>query len=226
MKNKCDVAFGTTPMSFLVRWWHPPRANRVTVRKMPSFDLERMTQAQYTLRMKTNHQWLIAARPHGDVKESDFRWNQTTVADPDDGQVLIRSIYISLDPTNRIWMNDADSYLPALKLGDLMRGIAIGVVEDSKHPGFVKGDIVQGMLGWQQYAISDGSNIGKLPKGLPVPLTAFYGLLGHIGLTAYFGLLDITDPKAGETLVISTAAGAVVSLLGKSEKSRAATWWD
>jgi NADPH-dependent curcumin reductase CurA len=168
--------------------------------------------------MRTNHQWLIAARPHGDVTESDFRWHQTTIADPDDGQLLIRSVYLSLDPTNRIWMNDADSYLPALKLGDLMRGIGIGVVEESNNPGFAPGDIVQGMLGWQQYSISDGAGVGKLPKGLPVPLTAFFGLLGHIGLTAYFGLLDITAPKPGETLVISTAAGAVGSLVGQIGK--------
>ena len=168
--------------------------------------------------MKTNQQWLIAARPHGEVKESDFRWNEAAVADPADGEVVIRTVYISLDPTNRIWMNEAESYLPSLPLGHVMRGGGIGVVEESRNPGFSKGDIVQGLLGWQQYSISDGAGLGKLPKGLPVPLTAFFGLLGHIGLTAYFGLLDITDPKPGETLVISTAAGAVGSLVGQIGK--------
>jgi NADPH-dependent curcumin reductase len=168
--------------------------------------------------MKTNQQWLIAARPRGDVKESDFRWNQAQVADPGDGQVLVRTVYISLDPTNRIWMNEAESYLPSIALGSVMRGGGIGVVEESKHPGFAKGDIVQGLLGWQQYSLSDGAGLGKLPKGLPVSLTAFFGLLGHIGLTAYFGLLDITQPKEGETLVISTAAGAVGSLVGQIGK--------
>ena len=168
--------------------------------------------------MQTNHQWRIAARPHGLAKDSDFLWNEATVAEPGDGQVLVRSVYLSLDPTNRVWMNEADSYLPALKLGEVMRGMGIGVVEESKNPGFAKGDIVQGLLGWQQYYLSDGSTIGKLPKGLPIPMTAFFGLLGHIGLTAYFGLLDVTNPKPGETLVVSTAAGAVGSLVGQIGK--------
>jgi len=166
----------------------------------------------------TNHQWRIAARPHGLVKDSDFRWHEEPLSKPADGQVLVRNVYLSLDPTNRVWMNEADSYLPALKIGDVMRGGAIGVVEESKHSGFAAGDIVQGLLGWQQYVLSDGAGLGKLPRGLPVPLTAFFGLLGHIGLTAYFGLLDICHPKEGETLVVSTAAGAVGSLVGQIGK--------
>jgi NADPH-dependent curcumin reductase len=165
-----------------------------------------------------NQRWLIAARPEGLVKESDFRWNETPLGETGEGQVLVRVVYISLDPTNRIWMNAADSYLPATKLGDVMRGGGIGVVEESKHPGFAAGDIVQGLLGWQKYSVSDGVGLGKLPKGLPVPMTAFFGLLGHIGLTAYFGLLDICQPKTGETLVVSTAAGAVGSLVGQIGK--------
>ncbi|HEV2690967.1 MAG TPA: NADP-dependent oxidoreductase [Bryobacteraceae bacterium] len=168
--------------------------------------------------MNMNQQWLIAARPEGLVKESDFRWNETPLPETGDGQIRVRTVYISLDPTNRIWMNAADSYLPATKLGDVMRGGAIGVVEESRHPGFAAGDIVQGLLGWQRYSVSDGAGLGKLPKGLPVPMTAFFGLLGHIGLTAYFGLLDICQPKAGETLVVSTAAGAVGSLVGQIGK--------
>jgi NADPH-dependent curcumin reductase CurA len=168
--------------------------------------------------MKTNHQWLIAARPEGLVKDSDFRWNEAPVPALEDGQVLVRSVYLSLDPTNRVWMNDTDSYLPALKLGDVMRGIGIGAVEESRHADFAAGDLVQGMLGWQQYDVLPGPALSKLPKGLPVPTTAFFGLLGHIGLTAYFGLLDICHPKPGETLVVSTAAGAVGSLVGQIGK--------
>jgi len=168
--------------------------------------------------MQTNHQWLIAARPEGLVKESDFRWHESPAPSPAEGEVLVRSVYLSLDPTNRVWMNQAESYLPALAMGDVMRGIAIGVVEESRDSSFSKGDIVQGLLGWQQYSVSPGAALNKLPKGLPVPMTAFFGLLGHIGLSAYFGLLDICQPKAGETLVVSTAAGAVGSLVGQIGK--------
>ncbi len=168
--------------------------------------------------MKTNHQWLLAARPSGLVNESDFRWHEAPLTPPGDGEVLVRSVYLSLDPTNRVWMNEAESYLPALALGDVMRGGAIGVVEESRDAGFAAGDLVQGLFGWQEYATVPGPALTKLPKGLPVPHTAFFGLLGHIGLTAYFGLLDICDPKPGETLVISTAAGAVGSLVGQIGK--------
>ncbi len=135
-----------------------------------------------------------------------------------EGQVLVRLVYLSLDPTNRVWMNAADSYLPALKLGEVMRGGGIGVVEESRHGDFAAGDLVQGLLGWQHYAVLPGPALTKLPKRLPVPATAFFGLLGHIGLTAYFGLLDICKPQPGETLVVSTAAGAVGSLVGQIGK--------
>ena len=152
------------------------------------------------------------------VKASDFRWAEAPVPALAEGQVLVRLVYLSLDPTNRVWMNAADSYLPALKLGEVMRGGGIGVVEESRHPDFAAGDLVQGLLGWQHYAILPGPALTKLPKGLPVPATAFFGLLGHIGLTAYFGLLDICKPQPGETLVVSTAAGAVGSLVGQIGK--------
>ena len=218
MKNRCEVAFGTTPISLWVRLWQAGELSKTAAKRTASRNLACMAQAQYTLEIMTNHQWLIAARPQGLAKESDFRWNETAVEEPKDGHVLIRTVYLSLGPTNRVWMNEADSYLPALKIGDLMRGIGIGVVENSRHPGFQKSDIVQGLFGWQQYSLSDGAGLGKLPRGLPVPLTAFFGLLGHIGLTAYYGLLEIAPPKAGETLVVSTAAGAVGSLVGQIGK--------
>ena len=103
-------------------------------------------------------------------------------------------------------------------LGEVMRGIAVGVVEDSRHARFQPGDIVQGMLGWQTYLLSDGSGLQRLPSGTMLPLTASLGLFGHIGLIAYFGLLEIGKPESGETLVVSAAAGAVGSLVGQIGK--------
>ena len=166
---------------------------------------------------KKNHQWCLASRPVGLTKESDFEWKEIELPEISNGQVLVRVIYLSIDPTNRGWIK-ADTYLPAVPIGDVMRGIAIGIVEESRHPDFVVDDIVQGMLGWQEYIVSDGTGLNILPKGLPVPLTAHFGLFGHIGLSAYFGLLDIGKPKAGETLVVSAAAGAVGSLVGQIGK--------
>jgi NADPH-dependent curcumin reductase CurA len=166
----------------------------------------------------TNRQWRLAARPQGRVSESDFEWREEPAADPGAGQIRVRNIHLSLDPTNRIWMNAADSYMPMLPLGDVMRGLAIGVVESSNHPGFQEGDIVQGLAGWQEYYTGEASTFSKLRRIPGVPLSAYFGALGHIGFTAYFGLLDIGQPKEGETLVVSAAGGAVGSLVGQIGK--------
>jgi NADPH-dependent curcumin reductase CurA len=165
-----------------------------------------------------NRQWRLAARPVGNFKDSDFKWTEEPVPDLKDGELLVHNQYISLDPTNRGWANAVDTYLPAVKLGDVMRGGAIGVVEESRNPAFKVGDHVSGLLGWQEYAISSGAGLAKLPEIPGLPLTAHLGLFGHIGLTAYFGLLDVAQPKAGETLVVSAAAGAVGSLVGQIGK--------
>ncbi len=135
-----------------------------------------------------------------------------------EGEVAVRVLYISLDPTNRIWMNAADSYLPMIPLGEVMRGGGIGVVTESKHPGFAVGDTVQGLLGWQDYFVGVPATLSKVPAIPGLPLTAWFGLLGHIGLTAYFGLLDVGQAKAGETVLVSAAAGAVGSLVGQLAK--------
>ena len=165
----------------------------------------------------TNQQWLLAKRPTGLVDDETLTLAARPVPDLSDGQLLVRIIYLSLDPTNRIWMNEADSYLPSVNIGDCMRGGGIGVVEESKHPSFAVGEYVSGLLGWQRYLVSDGMGIGKVPQ-LGIPLTAQFGLLAHIGITAYFGVLDIGRPKPGETLVVSAAAGAVGSLAGQIGK--------
>lgn len=168
--------------------------------------------------MLTNHQWRLAARPSGSVKESDFSWTEEPLAEPAHGQFLVRNVYLSLDPTNRVWMNEADSYLPAVKLGAVMRGGTIGVVEQSQHSGFATGDIVQSLGGWQEYYLSDGTGVSKLPKIPGVPLSTWFGAMGHIGFTAYFGVFDVGKAKPGETVVISAAAGAVGSLAGQMAK--------
>jgi NADPH-dependent curcumin reductase CurA len=168
---------------------------------------------------KINHQWRLAARPEGLIKETDFTWTEQPVPDLQDGQILVRNLYLSLDPTMRGWAM-RDTYLPAVPIGDVMRGGTIGVVEESRNPNFKEGDHVSGFLGWQEYAISDGKGINVMTvlSNLGVPLTAHFGLFGHIGMTAYFGLLDIGKPQPGETLVVSAAAGAVGSLVGQIGK--------
>lgn len=168
--------------------------------------------------IQLNRQWCLVARPAGQVKASDFEWRETPVPVPGDGEFLVHNQYLSLDPTNRAWMNAAPTYLPPIAIGDVMRGIAVGVVEQSRHPQFPDGTLVQGLLGWQDYAVTDGAGLTRLPSLPNLPVTAHLGLFGIIGPTAYFGLLDIGQPKAGETLVVSAAAGAVGSLVGQIGK--------
>ncbi|HZS09741.1 MAG TPA: NADP-dependent oxidoreductase [Blastocatellia bacterium] len=167
---------------------------------------------------RVNRQWRLAARPAGMIKESDFKWTEEPVPVPGDGEFLIHNLYLSLDPTNRVWITDVESYLPPVGIGEVMRGGTVGVVEESNHPGFSVGDHVSGLLGWQDYAVSSGAGLSKLPNNPAIPLTAYMGLFSHIGLTAYYGLLDVGRPKAGETLVVSAAAGATGSIVGQIGK--------
>ena len=166
---------------------------------------------------RMNRQWRLAARPEGLIRDSDFEWVEEPVRALADGEVLVRNIYLSLDPANRGWIREGPSYVEPVAIGDVMRGLTIGVVEESRNDRFSAGDVVSGTVGWQDYAISDGSDQRVIDPG-PLPLTAFLGLFGMVGLTAYFGLLDIGKPKAGETLVVSGAAGAVGSLVGQIGK--------
>jgi NADPH-dependent curcumin reductase CurA len=166
---------------------------------------------------RINRQWRLAARPEGLIKTSDFNWVEEPVRELSGGEILVRNIYLSLDPANRGWVREGPSYVEPVGLGDVMRGLTIGVVEESRNDRFSVGDIVSGTVGWQDYAISDGSDQRVIDPG-PLPLTAFLGLFGMVGLTAYFGLLDIGKPKVGETLVVSGAAGAVGSIVGQIGK--------
>jgi NADPH-dependent curcumin reductase len=167
---------------------------------------------------RVNRQFILAARPIGDIKESDFEYSETPVVSPNDGEVLVRNLYLSLDPTNRIWMSDMVQYMPPVELGEVMRGVVLGVVEESKNPNLQPGDLVTGLLGWQDYALlkEDQANfLTKINPPLPNPIYTALGSLGSIGVTAYFGLLDIGQPKPGETVVVSAAAGAVGSIVGQ-----------
>jgi NADPH-dependent curcumin reductase CurA len=155
--------------------------------------------------------WRLARRPEGGDYLSCLEYGELPAETLRPGEVRVRTIYLSIDPTNRIWMNAADSYLPAVPLGSVMRGIAISVVEESRTPELPEGTLVQGLTGWQLSASVPASSLNRLPH-LPLPLTAHFGLLGHIGMTAWFGLTEVGGARNGETLVVSAAAGAVGSL--------------
>lgn len=159
----------------------------------------------------------LAHRPTGMVKRNDFTIGDEAVPEPGAGQFRIKIAYISLDPAMRGWMNDAKSYVPPVGIGEVMRGYAVGLVDKSNHPGFKPGDAVQGLLGVQQYAISDGDRVFKVDTSL-APLERWIGGLGMPGWTAYFGLLEVGQPKAGDTVVVSAASGAVGSLVGQIAK--------
>jgi NADPH-dependent curcumin reductase len=164
-----------------------------------------------------NRQWRLKSRPVGLIKTSDFDLVTEAIPEPKEGQFLIRNIYLSLDPAMRGWLVDRPSYVPPVQIGAVMRGLAVGVVEKSNHPKFAVGDKVQGMFGWQEYLVSNGEGVTKLPES-SLPLSANLGLFGLAGLTAYAGLLEVGQPKEGETLLVSGAAGSVGSLVGQIGK--------
>jgi hypothetical protein len=164
-----------------------------------------------------NRQILLAARPAGFPKDSDFKLVQTPVPQPGPGQYLARTLWLSVDPYQRGRMNDVKSYAPPVPLNGVMEGGTVSRVLQSNHPKFKVGDIVEGRLGWQDYAVTDGRGTRAIDPAL-APISTALGVLGMPGLTAYFGLLEICHPKAGETVVVSGAAGAVGSLVGQIAK--------
>jgi leukotriene B4 12-hydroxydehydrogenase/15-oxo-prostaglandin 13-reductase len=167
--------------------------------------------------MATNRQITLAARPTGLPKETDFHLVESPVPSPWVGQFLVRSVYLSLDPYMRGRMNDRPSYAPPVKLGEVMVGGVVGKVVQSKHASFPEGTIVEGRFGWQEYAVSDGKDVRVIDPTI-APISTALGLLGMPGFTAYFGLLDICHPKPGETVLVSSAAGAVGSVVGQIAK--------
>jgi hypothetical protein len=165
----------------------------------------------------TNRQILLAARPTGVPKESDFRLVETPIPEPHEGEFRVRNSFVSVDPYMRGRMNDAKSYAPPFQLGAVIESRAVGYVEASNNSKFPEGAAVTGMFGWQEYAVSNGKGVRHVDPSL-APISTALGVLGMPGMTAYFGLLDITNPKPGETVVVSGAAGAVGSLAGQIAK--------
>jgi len=172
-----------------------------------------------TVMSESNRQILLASRPTGWVEESNFKLVETPVPAIADGQVLVRNHFLSLDPYMRGRMNDTKSYAAPVNLGDVMIGGTAGEVVASKHPKFNVGDKVVGMLGWQLYGVSDGTLLMKVDDR-HIPLSAYLGTVGMPGVTAWYGLMDICQPKAGETVVVTAASGAVGSVVGQLAKMK------
>ncbi len=165
-----------------------------------------------------NHRFTLAARPVGLPKPTDFQYGEEPVREPAAGELLVRNRYISLDPAMRGWMNDARSYIRPIQLGEVIRALALGEVVASNDAGFSPGDHVTGPFGIQEYATVAAKDVTKLQPIGSLPLPVFLGTLGMPGLTAYFGLLDVGRPQAGETVVVSGAAGAVGAVVGQIAK--------
>ncbi len=164
-----------------------------------------------------NRQITLAARPVGYPKESDFKLVEAPMPVPGPGEALVKIVYVSLDPYMRGLMKEVPAYWPPLALGDLMVGGAVGKIVQSNHPDFRKGDIVEGMFGWQEYTVTDGKELRRVDPNA-APISTALGVLGMPGLTAYFGLLEVGRPKAGEVVLVSGGAGAVGSVVGQLAK--------
>jgi NADPH-dependent curcumin reductase CurA len=165
----------------------------------------------------TNRQIRLARRPRGLPVNEDFELVETDVPAPADNEFLLRTVYLSLDPYMRGRMDAAKSYADPVPIGGVMEGGTVSVVESSKHPDFSAGDVVVGRTGWQDYAVSDGCGVRKVDEGVR-PLSYALGVLGMPGMTAYTGLLNIGEPKEGETVVVAAASGAVGSVVGQIAK--------
>ncbi len=169
------------------------------------------------MREKPNRRIVLAARPQGEPRDEDFRLEAVDLPLPGEGQVLLRTIYLSLDPYMRGRMNAGPSYAPPVEVGQVMEGGTISVVMESKSPDFVPGDMVLGFTGWQEYAVAAANSLQKLDPAR-APVSTALGVMGMPGLTAYTGLLNIGQPKPDETIVVAAASGAVGSVVGQIAK--------
>jgi NADPH-dependent curcumin reductase CurA len=175
--------------------------------------------SDHTISGNINRQVLLVEKPAGKLGPEHFKMSQAAIPEPKDGEALLRVRYISLDAANRAWMHGA-TYRAAVEANTVMAGGGIAEVVSSKAPGIAPGDIVFGDTGWQTYAAVPAKHLTKMPK--IEPMTHLLSVYGIAGLTAYFGLLEIGKPKAGETVVVSAAAGSVGSIVGQIAKIKAA----
>lgn len=166
---------------------------------------------------RKNRRIVLAARPKGDPREEDFRMETVDIPVPVEGQVLLRTVYLSLDPYMRGRMNAGYSYAAPVEIGQVMEGGTVSTVVESRSPDFAPGDFVLAYTGWQEYAVTPAKSLLKLDPA-PAPISTALGVLGMPGLTAYTGLLNIGQPKPGETVVVAAAAGAVGSVVGQIAK--------
>jgi len=165
----------------------------------------------------TNHQYRLAARPVGLPKPSDWTYTTSETTPPGEGEVLVKTLYLSLDPAMRGWMNEGKSYIPPVKLGEVMRALGVGKIIESRAEGFPVGSHVSGMLGVQEYSTQPGRRLQQVDPRL-APLPVYLSVLGMPGMTGYFGLLEVGQPQPGETVVVSGAAGAVGLVVGQVAK--------
>lgn len=166
----------------------------------------------------SNRQVRLKARPSGIPQEEHFELVDAPIPQPAEGELVVRNIYLAVEPAMRGWVSSVANYAEPVPVGGVMRGFAVGRVTASRHPDFRAGDYVTGMFGWQDYAAVDARTVQRKITDTGLPLSTALGVLGINGLTAYFGLLEIGEPRAGETVVVSTGAGAVGSCVGQIAK--------
>ena len=169
--------------------------------------------------MPVNRRFALRQRPEGRIDDETFELVEKEIAGISDGEALIRTEWVSLDPTNRGWINDMPGYLPPVAIGETMRGLALGRVVESRHPEYQEGQLVQGLIGWTEHFVaSDAAPLQRVPEVEGVAPSLYLGALGMTGLTAWVGMREIGKPQEGETVIISAAAGAVGSVAGQLAK--------
>jgi NADPH-dependent curcumin reductase CurA len=171
------------------------------------------------MQSKMNRQWILNRRPEGEIKDDDLVLKESPIPKPGEGEVLVRTTFLSLDPTNRIWMSDMDQYMDPVRIGDPMRGVSSGEVVESRSAAFKPGDKVMTLGSWSDYYTAPAAALQLAPSISGLDFRDVFGIFYLVGPTAYFGLVDIGAPKIGETLVVSTAAGAVGSIVGQLGKA-------